>query len=208
MIGDKPGRVCADCSVDSVNAARSAAKDQGIQNVEFQEGDAQDLSSLESESFDIVHAHQVLLHLSQPVTVLREMRRVAKPGGIISTRDCVRRILAPPEPKILEHLEKFYQYSRNKGAEPDFGLQNHEAAHAAGFEWDNIEMSSWGTEESGNPDREMWAQTAKDFMREALTTAGIATVEQMDEYSKVWEEWGRNRAGRMMMLDSALLCWK
>ena len=32
-------------------------------------------------SFDVVHAHQVLQHVADPVAALREMRRVCQPGG-------------------------------------------------------------------------------------------------------------------------------
>jgi ubiquinone/menaquinone biosynthesis C-methylase UbiE len=32
-------------------------------------------------SFDVVHAHQLLQHLSAPVRALSEMRRVLRPGG-------------------------------------------------------------------------------------------------------------------------------
>ena len=38
-------------------------------------------------SFDVVHAHQVLQHLTDPVAALREMRRVCGPGGIVAARD-------------------------------------------------------------------------------------------------------------------------
>ena len=38
-------------------------------------------------TFDVVHAHQVLQHVADPVTALREMRRVTKPGGVIAVRD-------------------------------------------------------------------------------------------------------------------------
>ena len=140
--------------------------------------------------------------------VMQEMRRIVKIGGIVSTRDCVRRILAPPVPKLVEHLEKFMQYARSKGSDPDFGQQHHEAAHAAGFDWSDIEMSTWATEESGEPAREAFAQGARDFMRDALIAAELATEDQMEEYSRGWEEWGRKPESRMMMLDSALLCWK
>ena len=136
------------------------------------------------------------------------MRRLAKVGGIVSTRDCTRRVLSPPEPKLVEHLDKFIQYARSKGSEPDFGQFNHEAAHAAGFSCDDIEMSSVGSEESGDVARTAFAEGAKGFMRDALITAGLATEQQMDEYALSWEKWGQNPESRMMMLDSALLCWK
>jgi SAM-dependent methyltransferase len=38
-------------------------------------------------SFDIVHAHQLLQHLVDPVAALKEMRRVTAPGGIVAVRD-------------------------------------------------------------------------------------------------------------------------
>jgi SAM-dependent methyltransferase len=37
-------------------------------------------------SFDVVDAHQVLLHLRDPMGALREMLRVAKPGGGVAVR--------------------------------------------------------------------------------------------------------------------------
>ena len=35
------------------------------------------------ESFDVVHLHQVLQHLGDPVAALLEMRRVLRPGGLL-----------------------------------------------------------------------------------------------------------------------------
>jgi ubiquinone/menaquinone biosynthesis C-methylase UbiE len=43
--------------------------------------------SFDDDRFDVVHAHQVLQHLADPVAALREMQRVCKPGGTIAVRD-------------------------------------------------------------------------------------------------------------------------
>ena len=39
---------------------------------------------VEDASFDVVHAHQVLQHLQDPVAALRELRRVLRPGGTLA----------------------------------------------------------------------------------------------------------------------------
>ena len=69
-----------------ISQAAALAAERGVQNVEFVAGNIYDLD-FEDETFDVVHAHQVLQHLTDPVAALREMRRVAKPGGIVAVRD-------------------------------------------------------------------------------------------------------------------------
>ena len=39
------------------------------------------------DTFDVVHAHQVLQHVADPVRALREMARVCRPGGVVAVRD-------------------------------------------------------------------------------------------------------------------------
>ena len=52
----------------------------------FEVGDVYALAAAD-DSFDVVHAHQVLQHLTDPVAALREMARVCRPGGVIAVRD-------------------------------------------------------------------------------------------------------------------------
>ena len=54
--------------------------------VAFAVGDVYALEHAD-DSFDVVHAHQVLQHLTDPVAALRELRRVARPGGVVAVRD-------------------------------------------------------------------------------------------------------------------------
>lgn len=75
-----PGTVVGVDPTESVlTQGRRHAEDAGVDNVEFQAGDANQLD-FPDDTFDIVHAHQVLLHLTDPVAALREMLRVAKPA--------------------------------------------------------------------------------------------------------------------------------
>jgi ubiquinone/menaquinone biosynthesis C-methylase UbiE len=61
-------------------------QEHGSGNVQFKTADLYALGFGE-ESFDVVHAHQVLQHLTDPVAALVEMRRVLRPNGILAVRD-------------------------------------------------------------------------------------------------------------------------
>ncbi len=80
-----PGRVLGiDASATVIEEARRDAG--GGPNVEFSVGDLYALQ-IDDDTFDIVHAHQVLQHLPDPVAALREMKRVCKPSGLVAARD-------------------------------------------------------------------------------------------------------------------------
>src|SRR5690606_5829226 len=85
---DLASRVARAVGVDRAPAVLAAAREAGksVDNVEFVEGDAYALP-FEDASFDVVYAHQVLQHLTDPIAALREMRRVARPGGYVAVRD-------------------------------------------------------------------------------------------------------------------------
>jgi ubiquinone/menaquinone biosynthesis C-methylase UbiE len=70
---------------DVLQAARDQAAAQGISNITYAIDDVLSLS-FPDNSFDVVHAHQVLQHVSDPVLALKEMYRVVKPGGIVAAR--------------------------------------------------------------------------------------------------------------------------
>ena len=77
-----PGRVVgADIEPAMIEQATRLAAESGVQNVEFSVGDIYDLP-FEDGEFDIVFSHSVTEHLSDPVRALRELHRVAKPGGL------------------------------------------------------------------------------------------------------------------------------
>lgn len=68
-------------------AAEDLATKEGIANaVTFRTGDSQRLD-LPDSSFDAVVAHTLISHVPSPMTVLKEIVRVVKPGGMVGIFD-------------------------------------------------------------------------------------------------------------------------
>src|SRR3954447_12329589 len=117
-----PGRVVGiDVSADPLAEARAAAEAAGVA-VEFAVGDVYALEAADG-SFDVVHAHQVLQHLTDPVAALREMARVSRPGGVIAVRDVADATFtwSPADPGLARWVELYYGVARHNAAEPDAG---------------------------------------------------------------------------------------
>ncbi len=96
-VGCGPGTITADLATrvgsvtavetapEALDAARAVAAERGLA-IDFAVEDVHALSFAD-DSFDVVHAHQVLQHVADPVGALREMARVCRPGGIVAARD-------------------------------------------------------------------------------------------------------------------------
>lgn len=94
---------------------------EASKNIEFIQSDTHAIKALSDESFDIVHSHQVLLHLSDPVGALREMRRLVKAGGIVAARDNAANVPVPTNAVIAKQNEIYERAARDKGTHADGG---------------------------------------------------------------------------------------
>jgi|LakMenEpi03Aug12_release.lakeMendotaPanAssembly.Ray.scaffolds.fasta_scaffold288983_3 SAM-dependent methyltransferase len=85
---DFSGRaVGVDQSPHFVDAARRFARDEGVTaKVDFDVGDAHSLDFPDG-SFDVVFAHTLISHVTDPAAVVREMVRVLRPGGTLAIFD-------------------------------------------------------------------------------------------------------------------------
>lgn len=192
-----PGRVLGvDRSEDVIEGARATHR-QEIP-VEFRVDDAYALD-LPEHSFDVVHAHQVLQHLSDPVAALHEWHRVCRPGGIIAARDCDYTAFTwfPADPLLDRSLELYRGAARANGGEPDAGRHLLSWARAAGFEEVTATASIWcfATPE----DRAWWGTMWADRVRSSALTiqlldAGV-TQDEIDAIADAWLRWAASPDG-------------
>jgi 2-polyprenyl-3-methyl-5-hydroxy-6-metoxy-1,4-benzoquinol methylase len=204
-----PGRVVGlDVSAAPLAEARAAAAAAGVE-VSFEVGDVYALEAADG-SFDVVHAHQVLQHLTDPVAALREMARVCRPGGVIAVRDVDYGALAtfPPDQGLDRWLDLYYRVARRNEGEPDAGRRLVSWAHAAGLRDVVATTSSWCFATAA--EREWWGRswagraTASAFAEQAVRY-GLATPGELAEIAAAWLRWAAADDGWLGMLHGELL---
>jgi SAM-dependent methyltransferase len=86
-------------------------------------------------SIDVVFSHALFEHLSAPLEVLAEMRRVLRPGGTlaISSSDWQGATLDPHSADVRMALQAHFELRRRAGGDPFAGGKLAEWALAAGF---------------------------------------------------------------------------
>jgi 2-polyprenyl-3-methyl-5-hydroxy-6-metoxy-1,4-benzoquinol methylase len=84
-----------------VEAGNRRAKEQGLANCKFQEGDACDLHELQDQTFDLVVSIFGAMFAPKPFDVAREMVRVTRPGGRIIMGNWI-----PGDPTLVAQILK------------------------------------------------------------------------------------------------------
>ena len=90
-----------DIASNLVEAGNIRAKEEGLNNCVFQEGDATDLKDLQDRSFDLVVTIFGAMFAPKPFDVAKEMVRVTKPGGKIVMGNWI-----PGDPTLVAQILK------------------------------------------------------------------------------------------------------
>lgn len=187
-----PGRVIGvDISGSVLAEARRNVAEAG--NVEIIHGDVLDLDFGDG-AFDLVHAHQLLQHLADPVSALAEMARVSKPDGLIAVRegDYGGMTWWPAEPGLDRWMALYRETARHNHGVPDAGRRLLGWAMDAGLVDVSASASVWcfATPE----DRAWWGGTwaervsDSDLARQAVSL-GIASEGELEEIAGAWRRW-------------------
>jgi ubiquinone/menaquinone biosynthesis C-methylase UbiE len=187
-----------------------AAADFPRDNLTFTTGNVYALDYPDA-SFDVVHAHQVLQHLADPIAALREMRRVAKPGGLIAARDgdYGAMVWYPDLPVLTEWRELYQRIARAAGGEPDSGRMLHAWARQAGLTDVRRSSSTWTY--STAEERHWWGNSwhdraTKSFFATQALDGGHATRADLERIGTGWLEWAAEEDGWFTILNGEILC--
>jgi len=205
-----PGRVTA---VEPVEAALDLARQEcgrrGVENIDFAVADVHALPFAD-DTFDVVHAHQVLQHLHDPVQALREMRRVCRPGGVVAVRDSDYAAFTwyPDSPDLDDWLRLYRDAARANHAEPDAGRRLLAWAHAAGLTDVQGGSSTWCFADAD--DRAWWGGMWADRVLQSdlaaqLLREGRATHDDLQRISAAWRAWAEGEDSWISLLHGEIL---
>lgn len=206
-----PGEVIGVDAAEAVlDEARGAVEAAGDVRVTLRQADVMALP-FAAGSFDVVHAHQVLQHLPDPVGALREMRRVTRPGGLVAVRDVDYATMtwAPASDGLSEWLDLYREVARADGGEPEAGRHLVGWALAAGFEGQDLTVSASAWSYAFDRSRrwaEQWAErSVHSAFAEHAVAHGLADEVLLEQISDAWRAWGEEPDAWFAMLHAELL---
>ncbi|GAA1660832.1 methyltransferase domain-containing protein [Catellatospora bangladeshensis] len=144
-------------------------------------------------AFDAIHAGALLQHVADPLAVLREARRVARPGAVIGLADADwdGELLHPADDTLRRSLALARRF--REGTSPYVGRRLRELLVQAGFRdvTGSARAVCYGTPEQT---REAAATMAALFAYPAAVARalgeGWATEAELAAMSRTWQEWG------------------
>ena len=204
--------VGVDTSAEMIESARSLAAESGVGNARFKAGSVYELP-FDDRSFDVVYAHQLLQHLSDPVRALREARRVLRPGGLVAVRDSdYQTMVHAPVESALEHWLRLYrEVAAANGGEPRAGRFLPGWVRAAGFTDPVVTTSTTTFADAAG--REMWGgmwavrATDSDFADHAVR-GGFAMRGDLVAISAAFRRWADHPNGFWAWLNGEVVATK
>ncbi|KAA0018454.1 class I SAM-dependent methyltransferase [Antrihabitans cavernicola] len=123
-----------DSDRSQVTDALQAAQQLGITNVDFRAASAYDLP-LAEHTVDVVFAHALFGHLSEPKLALAEAMRILRPGGTlaVSTSDWSRAKFRPKTVNVDAAMRGHYILRQRAGGDPFAGRRIADHVQHAGF---------------------------------------------------------------------------
>ena len=185
-----------DMEASQIEMARAAAAAGGHDNASFRTGDVTALP-FEDDSFDVAHCHAVLMHVPDTQAVLAEVKRVLKPGGIVSCREMIgdSTFFAPEVGDLSGAMATFLNLLAANRGHPQMGKELKGAILEAGFT--DIEAGASFEPFGAIEDVHFFHGFAVGWffspeVVEVVTKHGLASPEQIGAWRTALDEWRDN----------------
>jgi ubiquinone/menaquinone biosynthesis C-methylase UbiE len=178
MVGPS-GRVLGiDNAGAALPTARARAARGGYGWLDFEEANIYAYRT--SEAFDAVIGRFILMHVPDPVAVVKAAIRFSKPTGIIAfiEMDISESSTLPELPLMTRCVDWIVQTYRKVGVEPNMGSQLHATFRAAGL--DPLLHGTCRIEGGANAIAYDFAAQALQTLLPAIEAYGIATAAEVD----------------------------
>ena len=182
-----------DMEASQIDIARSIAEAGGHDNATFHVGDVTHLP-FEDSFFDMAHGHAIFTYVPDTHAAMAEVKRVLKPGGIISCREAIfRNSFQAPSFEVLDiGWVMFSELIATDDGHPDFGKDLKRHLAEAGFT--DIRASASFNHYSATEDIanlytaiEGWFLSAETVA--AAQTYGVADQVHFDRYRDALDRW-------------------
>jgi SAM-dependent methyltransferase len=200
-----------DLSEAVIAEAQAHATAERAANVTFVAGDFRALD-IPERSFDVVHAHQVLQHLRDPVGALAAMGRLVRPGGIVAARDSdyPAFVWTPADPRLDRWREIYMAVSDRNGAAGDAGRWLLRWALEAGFAAADVTYTTSTWTFATPADRawwgDLWAErTVASSLAEQAVEYGIATRRELEQVAGGFRDWAAQPDGTFVLLHGEVV---
>lgn len=200
-----------DQSAEVVKQAQALAEQRQVKNVSFQQMDGNHLP-FDDNTFDIVYSHQTLQHVADPVSLLKEMRRVTKPDGFVAARDADYKSFAwyPEHPGLDKWMAVYQKVAKANGAQPNGGRYLASWAREAGFASEDVQFS-WTTWNYQNDDGRVFGaswvdRTVHSSYATGAKQHGFASDQDLREISEAWKEWSSTDDCFIVIPNGEILC--
>jgi ubiquinone/menaquinone biosynthesis C-methylase UbiE len=192
-----PGKVIGiDIDESQIEFARNHTGGLGIENLDFKVADIYKLPFLD-DSFDAAFAHTTFQHLSDPVSALKEIYRVLKPGGFVGIRDDdVGSAIWSPINSLMEKGHTIFQEVwKHNGGDPRFGRRQRQALREAGFSNIKVSATCFCCETSEAVEEQskfaIAMASAPNFRNQAVAL-NLCDEKFLDDLTEEWRKWGEH----------------
>jgi len=181
-VGPGGAVIAIDFDGESLDIARREALLAGHDNLIYRQCDLFDLGL--DKPIDVVYTRFVLTHLQDPVTALRKMAGLLRPGGriVIEDADASANFCHPPEPAFDLYSRLYRETMRARGTDPDIGPKLPLLLRDVGF--GDVELNVYQPAEFGGGDIKLLVALTLHSIAQPALEAGLTNSDEIHTASR------------------------